>query len=175
MPIHYDTIEDGQNKKSHLLFSFLVRIVLFLHFIGGIYFVKNIIGSFHSLHLNNYTPYENKCFNPRNQNHRMAFVTHMNFVCVHTCHVIRGLHAVKYATTSRNCWTRYPSWCSNGWAEFWPDQWNFFWHAEPHPLTKNLKQFYSNDFERHHLYFVSIFPGFNCQNIITAQILHRKL
>ena len=21
MPIHYDTIEDGQNKKSHLLFS----------------------------------------------------------------------------------------------------------------------------------------------------------
>ena len=40
MPIHYDTIEDGQNKKSHLLFSFLVRIVLFLHFIGGIYLSK---------------------------------------------------------------------------------------------------------------------------------------
>ena len=37
MPIHYDTIEDGQNKQSHLLFSFLVKIVLFLHFIGGIY------------------------------------------------------------------------------------------------------------------------------------------
>ena len=35
MPIHYDTIEDGQNKKSHILFSFLVRIVLFLPFIGG--------------------------------------------------------------------------------------------------------------------------------------------
>ena len=33
MPIHYDTIEDRQNKKSHLLFSFLVRIVLFLHLI----------------------------------------------------------------------------------------------------------------------------------------------
>ena len=30
IPIHYDTIEDGQNKKSHLLFSFLVRIVYFL-------------------------------------------------------------------------------------------------------------------------------------------------
>ena len=29
VPIHYDTIEDGQNKKSHLLLSFLVRIVLF--------------------------------------------------------------------------------------------------------------------------------------------------
>ena len=46
MPIHYDTIEDGQNKKSHLLFSFLVRIVLFLHFVGGIYLSKNIITSF---------------------------------------------------------------------------------------------------------------------------------
>ena len=59
MPIHYDTIEDGQNKKSHLLFSFLVRIVLFLHFIGGIYLSKNIITSFHWFHLKNYAPYEN--------------------------------------------------------------------------------------------------------------------
>ena len=40
MPIHYDTIEDGQNKKSHLLFPFLVRIVLILYFIGGIYCQK---------------------------------------------------------------------------------------------------------------------------------------
>ena len=36
----YDTIEDGQNKKSYLLLSFLVRIVLFLHFIGGIFCQK---------------------------------------------------------------------------------------------------------------------------------------
>ena len=29
IPVHYNTIAgDGQNKKSHLLFSFLVRIVL---------------------------------------------------------------------------------------------------------------------------------------------------
>ena len=82
MPIHYDTIEDGQNKKSHLLFSFLVRIVLFLHFIGGIYLSKTIITSFHWFHLNNYTPYENKCFNPRNQIHRVEFVTRVNSVCV---------------------------------------------------------------------------------------------
>ena len=40
MPIHYETIEDGQNKKFHLLFSFLDRIVLFLHFIVGIYLSK---------------------------------------------------------------------------------------------------------------------------------------
>ena len=66
MPIHYDTVENGENKKSHLLFSFLVRIVLFLHFIGGIYLSNNyIITSFHWLHLNNYIPYENRYFNPR--------------------------------------------------------------------------------------------------------------
>ena len=46
MPIHYDTIEDGQNKQSHLLFSFLVRIVLFLHFIGGIYLSKILLHHF---------------------------------------------------------------------------------------------------------------------------------
>ena len=56
MPIHYDTIKDGQNKKSHLLFSFLVRIVLFSHFIGESLFVKNIITSFHWRNLNIYTP-----------------------------------------------------------------------------------------------------------------------
>ena len=93
MPIHYDTIEDGQNKKSHLLFSFLVRIVLFLHFIGGIYLSKNIITSFHWCHLNNYTPYENKCFNPRNQIHRLEFVTRVNSVCVQMRHAIRGVYA----------------------------------------------------------------------------------
>ena len=92
MPIHYDTIEDGQNKKSHLLFSFLVRIVLFLHFIGGIYLSKNIITSFHWCHLNNYTPYENKCFNPRNRIHRMEFVTRINSVCVQMRHAIRGVY-----------------------------------------------------------------------------------
>ena len=92
MPIHYDTIEDGQNKKSHLLFSFLVRIVLFLHFIGGIYLSKNIITSFHWFHLNNYTPYENKCFNPRNQIHRVEFVTSVNSVCVQMRHAIRGVY-----------------------------------------------------------------------------------
>ena len=30
----------GKTKKSHLLFSFLVRIVLLLHFTGGIYLSK---------------------------------------------------------------------------------------------------------------------------------------
>ena len=93
MPLHYDTIEDGQNKKSHLLFSLLVRIVLFLHFIRGIYLSKSIITSFHWFHLNNYTPYENKCFNPWNQIHRVEFVTRLNSVCVKMRHAIRGVHA----------------------------------------------------------------------------------
>ena len=114
MPIHYDTIEDGQNKKSHLLFSFLVRIAI----LSGDLFVKNIITSFHWFHLNNYTPYENKYFNPRNQIHRMAFITRINSVCVQMRHAIRG---VKYATTPRYCWTRYPPRCINGWAEFWSE------------------------------------------------------
>ena len=92
MPIHYDTIEDGQNKKSHLLFSFLVRIVLFLHFIGWIYLSINIITSFHWFHLNNYTPYENKCFNARNQIHRVEFFTRVNSVCIKMHHAIRGVH-----------------------------------------------------------------------------------
>ena len=93
MPIHYDTNEDGQNKKSHLLFSFLVRFMLFLHFISGIYLYKNIITSFHWFRLNNYTPYENKCFNPRDQIHRVAFVTRVNSVWVQMRHAIRGVHA----------------------------------------------------------------------------------
>ena len=72
MPIHYDTIEDGQIKNSHLLFSFLVRIVLFLYFIGGI-FVKNIITSFHWLHLNNHTPLSKKPKSLRGVRHARRF------------------------------------------------------------------------------------------------------
>ena len=92
MPIHYDTIEDGQNKKSHLLFSFLVRIVFIIAFYWRDLFVKNIITSCHWLHLNNYTRYENKCFNPRNQIHRVAFVTRVNSVSVQMRHAIRCVH-----------------------------------------------------------------------------------
>ena len=46
MLIHYDTIEDGQNIKSHLLFSFLVRTVLFLYFTGGISLSKIFVHHF---------------------------------------------------------------------------------------------------------------------------------
>ena len=42
MPIYYDTIEDGQNKKSHLIFLFLVRIMLLLH----IYLLKISLNHF---------------------------------------------------------------------------------------------------------------------------------
>ena len=94
MPIHYDTIEDGQNKKSRLLLSFLVRIVLFFAFFRRDFLcVKSIISVFHWLHLDNYTPFENKCFNPRNQIHRVAFVKRVNSICVQVRHAIRGVHA----------------------------------------------------------------------------------
>ena len=42
MPIHYNTIEDGLNKTAHCLFSFLVRIVLCMHFDSVIY-LENIL------------------------------------------------------------------------------------------------------------------------------------
>ena len=62
MPIHYDTIEDGQHKKSHLLFSFLVSNCAIFAFYRRDLLVKNIITSFQWFHLNNYTPYEYNCF-----------------------------------------------------------------------------------------------------------------
>ena len=101
MPIHNDTIEDGQNKQTHLLFSFLVRIVLFLHFIGGIYLSKILLHHFHWYHLNNYTPYENKCFNPRNQIHRVAFVTRVNSIAYRCVTQYAVFTRVKYASTPR--------------------------------------------------------------------------
>ena len=124
MPIHYDPIEDGQNK-SHLLFSFLIRIVLFLH--HAISFIWII------------TRYENQCFNPRNQNHSVGFVRRVNLF-VHRCVTQYAVFTrIKYATTSRNCWTtRYPSRCSNWWAEFFARTHEIScWHAKPRPLTKN--------------------------------------
>ena len=55
----------AKQKKSHLLFSFLVRIVLFLHFIGRIYLSKTLLHNFFGviwiitplINLYNYTPY----------------------------------------------------------------------------------------------------------------------
>ena len=64
MPIHYDTIEDGQNKTSHCLFSFLVRIVLFFHFNSVIYLEKRLLHHSIPCHLHNNTPLKKKCFNP---------------------------------------------------------------------------------------------------------------
>ena len=46
MLIHYDTIEDGQNKKILSFILILVTIVLFLHFIGGIYLSQILLHHF---------------------------------------------------------------------------------------------------------------------------------
>ena len=115
MPIHYDTIEDGQNKKkSHFCIFFFFFFFIFIPFLSydcvifafhrWDLFVKNIItSSFHWFNLNDYTRHENKYFNPRNQNHRVAFVTCVNLVCVQMRHAIRSVQCVKYATTPRDC------------------------------------------------------------------------
>ena len=62
---------------------------------------QNIITSFHWLHLNNYTPSENKCFNPRNQIHCVAFDARVNSVCVYTdeSHDTRCSHALNMQLT----------------------------------------------------------------------------
>ena len=65
-------------KTKNLIFysqvSFkCVNSVIFAAFYWQDCFVKNIITSRHWHHLNIYTPYENKSFNPRNQNNHVAF------------------------------------------------------------------------------------------------------
>ena len=88
-----------KEKRNHLLFSFLVRIVLFLHFYRRDLLQKELLHHFHWLHLNNYAPYENKCFNPRNQNHRAALATRVNFICARCVTRYAVITRVKYAAT----------------------------------------------------------------------------
>ena len=121
MPIHYDTIKDGQNKISHLLFSFLVRIVLFLHFIGGIYLSKILLHQFIGfiwiitpLIKTNVSIQETKFIAWHSSRTLILFAYRcVTRYAVFTC--------VKYATTPRKSWTRYPPRYSNGWAEFWSE------------------------------------------------------
>ena len=121
MPIHYDTIKDGQNKISHLLFSFLVRIVLFLHFIGGIYLSKILLHHFIGfiwiitpLMKTNVSIQETKFIAWRWSRAWILFA----YRCVTRFAVFTR---VKYATTPRKSWTRCPPRYSNGWAEFWSE------------------------------------------------------
>ena len=82
-------------KTKNLIFYFHSWLELCYFCILSVGFiVKNIITSFHWLHLNNYTHYENKCLNPKKQNNCVAFFTCVNSV---------------YVDVSQS---------SNGWAEF---------------------------------------------------------
>ena len=117
MPIHYDTIKDGQNKKSHLLFSFLVRIVSLCILSAGF-----ICQKYYTSFLLNDTPHENKCFIPRNQNHRVTFFLTVNSICVQMPFAILGVHACML-NTQVSCVIADPAIClscSNGWEELWP-------------------------------------------------------
>ena len=98
-----------QNKKIHLLFSFLVRIMLFLHASGGtLIFVNN--GTL-----------ENKCFNSKNQNQR-AFVTpcklhlHTNEACQTWC-THANLHAIINNYSCGIVVHTVHHKCLNGWAK----------------------------------------------------------
>ena len=118
--VHYDTIEDGQNKKSHLLFSFLVRIVLFLHFSREIYlskiFFRHFVGFIWII-----TPLMKINVSIQETKIILAFVMRVNSVSVQMRYVV--FMRVKYASTQCNCWMCYQSWSSNGWAKFssWPE------------------------------------------------------
>ena len=64
--------------------------MLFFAFHRRVLFVESII-TFHWVHLNNNTPYENKCFNPRNQNYR---VTHKFCLCTDASYDTQCSHAL---------------------------------------------------------------------------------
>ena len=127
MPIHHDTIEDEQNKKSHLLFSSLVRIILFLHFIGVIDLSKILLHHFIGfiwivapLMKMNVSIQETKIIAWRSSHAWIPFA----YGCVTQYAVFTR---VKYATIMHNCWTRYPSFSRalmDGWS-FGQNQWNF--------------------------------------------------
>ena len=105
MPIHHDTIEDGQNKKSHLLFILYSQLELcYFSILTAGFIVKNSPTNISLASLNNYTPHdENKHFKPKTQNHRVAFVTPVNSACLHTRNAICKFTQVTYATSLRNC------------------------------------------------------------------------
>ena len=81
----------AKQKVSSLIFSFLVRIVLFSQI--------------------NVSIQETKFIAWRSSREKIPFA----YRCV-TWYAV--FTRVKYATTPRNCWTRYPPHYSNGWAEF---------------------------------------------------------
>ena len=144
MPTHYDTIKDGQNKKkSHLLFSFLLRIVIFFAFYRRDLLVKNILTSFQWLHVNNYTPYENKCFNPRNQIHHVTFVTCINSVCVQMRHAIRHVQAHINYPAERAI---HHGLVINGWS-FGQSNEISCWQAKSYPLTNNVSMYDTTDYD----------------------------
>ena len=74
-------------------FPFLVRIVLFWYFIGLIYWQKYYYIIFIGF-IWIETPLE--CFNPRIQNHRMAFITRENFAAYRCVMQYAVLTRVKY-------------------------------------------------------------------------------
>ena len=108
----------GKTKKSHLLFSFLVRIVFIIAFYWRDLFVKDIITSCHWLHLNNYTPYENKKMFQSKKPNSSRGVRHARKFRLRT-DASRNTLCSLALNTQLPRWTRHPPCYSNGWVEFW--------------------------------------------------------
>ena len=123
MGIHYDTIEDGPNKKSHLLLSFLVRFVLlFSAFYRQEFSLSKILLHYFICFIWIITPVV-KINVLIQETKTMAYHSSRAWIpfayrCVTRYTVFTP---IKYTTTPCNCWTHYSSCSSNGWVEFWAE------------------------------------------------------
>ena len=100
-----------QNKISHLLFSFLVRII-----IVDIIAKKILEHHFHWLH---------KCFSPRNQNHCMAFIRSIKFHCVQYVRHVMFSMLFRHLPQIISKQAIHYSLVSNEWVLFWPELMKF--------------------------------------------------
>ena len=138
-------IFDGVIMDGHPIFWVVDAGVSILDLLGFICQKYQYI--VHWLHLNNYTPYENKCFNPRYQNHGVVFRHARKISNAYRCVTRYAVFTrVKYATILRNCWTCYPSLTSNGWAEFRPEAKKFLVDMLNHAHWLRIKY-------KHHLFY----------------------
>ena len=125
MPIHYDTIQDGRNKKSHLLFSFLVRIVLFLHFTSWIYLSKILLHHFiciiwiiHPLRKLMFRSKKPKLLCGDHHTRRFC-------LCTDASCYMRSAHVLnKHLPHVISEWA-IRLLCNNGWEEFWSEPMKF--------------------------------------------------
>ena len=90
-------------------------------YFGGIYLYKVLLHHFICIISIFYTPYENKCFNPRNQNPLVAFVTGVIPFAYRRITRYVMFTCIKYESTRVIAERAINLLSSNEWAEFWPE------------------------------------------------------